>query len=329
MKTEQAIVLGVGIAVVVLAAAYEATNGFQQKARGAEITPESLKLGTGNPPLWIFYNDSDVNSRYWWDFGARDSRVINIPLLNTFYNTIVAANGDKYRIEVIGGLQGVAERLGPDALPDRLRNPRARVSVAEEDWIRAAILKKYGGLWLSPSVICLRGFGELPKDRVVGFGQDTVPLYGSSVPGFRALWVPQAEHPMMVDWEARCRDRLDNQLGGQNFRGDAKSDWVDLSSKYACEVRYTEELSRNPRTNKSLDLEQIFAAGTEGNLPFTVPPTTVYVVVPYEDLLDRRVWGWALRSSEKQIMESDLVIRYLLEMAVRSGHNSTEGAGGR
>jgi hypothetical protein len=41
--------------------------------------------------------------------------------------------------------------------------------------------------------------------------------------------------------------------------------------------------------------------------------------VPYGDLLDRRAFGWILKSSEEQIMESDLAIRYVLEASLNGG----------
>ena len=286
---------------------------------GVEITPEMLKIGMNLPVIWLFYNDSDVNSRNWSDFMARDSRVINIPLLNLCYETITAKNGDKYRVEVVGGLQGVAERLGGwGALPNLMRNPKARVGIAEEDWIRTALLAKYGGLWLSPSVVCLKGFGDLPSDKIVAFGQDNESLYGSDVPGFRALWSPIPNHPTFVEWEDRMRNRLDNQLGGRQVRGDAKSDWAELTASTSpnllpIEHRIKEELGRDPRTNKSLDLENILASGTGGRLPFTIPDTAVYLPIPYNDLLNRRSYGWIISSSEQQIMESDIAIRYILD----------------
>lgn len=318
MNKEQLIILGIGMLLVGAAAAWEITGGLP-KLTNPEITKESLSTGLDRPTMWIFLNDSDTNSRHWSDFMARSSNVINIPILNLFYQTITKHNGNTYRIEVIGGLQRVAELMGGwGALPAPLRNPKARVNVAEEDWIRAAILAKFGGLWLSPSVVCVSPFGKLPSDKVVAFGQDTVPMYGSAVPGFRALWSPVAQHPIFVEWEARTRSRLDNQLGGRQARGDAKTDWIDLTANKAeqIEVRVKEELGRDPRTNKSLDLEQIFAAGTEGRLPFGIPVATVYIPVPYDDLLNRRMFGWILRSSEDQIMESDLAIRYILEASL-------------
>lgn len=314
MNTEQKVILGIFLFALAIGIAHQVLPKFD----GIEITPETIRQGLTKPIIWLFYNDSEVNSRRWSDFGARESRVLNIPLLNLLYKTIAEANAEKYQVRVIGGLDGVAELLGGyTALPLPLQNSKARVTEPEEDWIRAAILAKYGGLWLSPSVIALRGFGDLPNDRIVAFGQDTTPMYGSPVPGFRAVWSPQPNDHFFVQWEQRIRDRLENQLGGRQVRGDAKSDWVDLCaapcSKGRCEVRVHAELGRDPRTNKVLELEDLLAAGTEGRLPFEIPTCAVYVVIPYNDLLNRRFYGWILRSSEEQIMQSDIVLRHILD----------------
>ena len=307
------------VGVIVLVGAIAAAAAMSpNKFIGTEVTPESLKIGMNKPVLWIFYNNSEVNSRQWYDFGARSSNVINIPVLNMFYNTIVKHNGDKYRVEVIGGLEGVASLMGGwDKLPYTLQNPKASVTLPEEDWIRTAVLEKYGGLWVSPSIICVKGFGDLPKDKIVAFGQDDVPMYGSPVPGFRCLWAPRSGIQMFKNWEQRCRSRLEGQLGGRQFRGDAKSDWVELCKEgSATEVRVLEELSRDPRTNKNIELEDLLAAGTGGVLPFGIPQRAVYIPIPYKDLLDRRHYGWILRLSEKQVMSSDLVLSHLLVKAM-------------
>jgi hypothetical protein len=209
-------------------------------------------------------------------------------------------------------MDSVAEVLGGwDRLPARLQKKKARVYVAEEDWIRTAILAKFGGLWLSPSVVALRPFGPLPADRVVTFGQDADS-------GFSCLWVPKAGNPIFVEWEARIRRRLEEQTGGFQIRGDSASDWKELCESSLAEgqkieVRPLEELARNKRGRK-LELEDIFASGTEGRLPFEVSPTAKYMVIPYHDLLERSAWGWVLRMSEEQILSSDLAVTHILSM---------------
>ena len=49
--------------------------------------PKLLKRGLNTPKIWIFINDSEVNSRWWADFGARSSRVYNMPFLNLCYQS--------------------------------------------------------------------------------------------------------------------------------------------------------------------------------------------------------------------------------------------------
>jgi hypothetical protein len=314
MKTEQYIILGFGVAVVALAAFWEARAG--RIKRGVEINPESLKLGLSYPKIWLYYNDSEVNAREWADFGARESKVLNIPLLNLFYQTIVKANGDKYKVEVINGLTGVKELLGEEFLPVNLRRFGASVNVAEEDWIRTAILAKFGGLWLSPSVVALKGFGDLPSDKIVAFGVDDVPMYSSSCPGFRALWIPIPSHPLMIKWEQVIKNRLDTQLGGLQVRGDAKSDWMNMFNERSDVIIYKDkELGRNPKTFKKLELEDIFASSI-GIPQFEIPCDAVYLLVPFKDLMDRRQFGWVLKSSEEEILESELVISRILRKSV-------------
>ena len=297
MKYDQAMVIGLA-SVAVAIAAYVIVS-----KRETEITPELLNVGMELPVIWVYYDDSQVNSRYWTDFGARSSRVINIPILNLCYETIVKANPD-YRVQVIGGLQGVAELLGADSMPKSLINPRANVGPAELDWIRAAVLAKCGGLWLSNSVVCVKGFGKLP-DHVVAFGQDDVPMYGSSVPGFRALWSPRPDDPQFIYLEIRCRERLDSNIRLE-ARSNFSADWAELFQ--GGEIRRC-ELSRNSKTQKKLQLEDLFA--TQGGV-LTVPCDTIYIVIPYDDLVTRSMFAWLLRSSEEQILNSDMAISRVL-----------------
>jgi hypothetical protein len=313
MNTGEKIVIGGAIALVAAAAIWEWRAGPLRT--GAEITPETLRINGHLPTMWIFYNTSEVNSRRWYDFGARSSRVINIPIMNLMYNTLVAASKDEYRVEVIEGIEGVARVLGGwDRLPWTMQNGKAQVTEPEEDWIRNAILAEYGGLWVSPSGICMKKFGVLPKDKIVAYGQSDDGLYsGKGIPGFRVVWSPMKGHEVFVEMEKRCKSRLETQLGGRQVRGDNKSDWIEITKgRHDIEIRVKEELGRDPYTNKKLELEDLFAAGTEGRLPFEIPDTAVYIPIPYKDLLDRRQWGWVLRLSEEQVLESDIVIKYIL-----------------
>ena len=312
-------IYGISLGVVVLVASvYAMTYSKQAKWLNPFIDKHLLERGLSKPIIWLYYNDSDVNQRNWADFGARNSRALNVPFLNLCYERIVALNHNEYQIRTIAGLTGLAELLGGSALPDDLQNPIAPVNEAEMNWIRTAVLAKYGGLWVSPYVVALKPFGVLPKDKVVFFGTDQNETYsgsaGTAVPGFNALWVPTSGHPMFVEWAAVCKDRIQMKRGGQQIRHDENWDFVRFSSKYGgIMIDPHSELSRKA-DGKRLQLEDLLASGIDGVIPFTVYPHSVYVPYSYKEMQERRMFGWFLRMSEQQIMESDLSVSALLRM---------------
>jgi hypothetical protein len=280
-----------------------------------------LKYGDKLPTLWIYLNDSEVNSRRWTGFEERSSRVINIPFLNLCYETCVKMNGKDYRIEVIGGLSDLAVRLGGwEQLPSPLQNPQASVREPELNWIRAAVLAKWGGLWVSPATLWLKPMGPLPE-HVVLFGADDEVTFvgdgGTSAPSLRVAWSPMAEHPTWVEWENKVRTRLEKRAGGAEFRRDHMSDAVDAireadAREKPIEVRPMAELARKGAAGRRIQIEDLLTAGQEGDIHFDLSCKANYVPIPWPELKERRAFGWFLRMSEEQILESDLVISSLL-----------------
>lgn len=272
-----------------------------------------LEQGLTMPTIWLYYDSSDVNSRWWADFGARSTRVLNLPFLNLCYQSIVNANKANYKVEIVSGLTGVAERLGGwHKMPVSLRNPLATVREAELNWIRAAILARFGGLWVHPATICLRPFPVIPHEKVVFFGTDPDESYtgsgGTAVPSMYVMGAGKKEHPVFVQWADAAYNRLEKIGGGTQIRGDAKWDftaYAATSSDVECYPNL--EISRKP-DGKRVQIEDLLSAGQEGYFRFKVEKDQLYVPIPWPELRDRRLFGWFLRMSEDQILDSDLVI---------------------
>ena len=232
----------------------------------------------------------------------------------------IAKQNSNYRIQAISGLADLAELLGGwESLPDKLKNPLVTLEPTDYSWIRAAVLAKFGGLWVAPATICIRPFGQLPK-KPVFFGTDSdetfVGTAGTSVPSFQVAWSPKADDPLWVAWEAMSRKRLNTSGGGDTARGADKWEFLALAARFPdIEVRPLAEVGRKGAAGRRIQIEDILAAGQEGDLPFEIGPMAAYVPLPWPELRDRRAFGWFLRMSEEQIAESDLVIRDLYRMA--------------
>jgi hypothetical protein len=279
-----------------------------------------LSRGMDLPVIWVYVNNSEVNARSWADFQARSSRVMNIPFLNLCYESCVKTNGKEYRIEVIGGLADLAIRLGGwNKLPTPLQNSEAVVNGPELNWIRAAVLAAFGGLWVSPALIWLKPMGKLPKNIVL-FGSDDEVTFvgkgGTDVPSLRVAWSPVPEHPVWVDWEKKARTRLEKRAGGSEFRRDEMADAMDAihmaqEMGEPIEIRPTTELTRKGVAGRRIQCEDLLASGDIIDLPFQITTYAVYAPIPWPELQERRAFGWFLRMSEDQILNSDLAVSHL------------------
>jgi hypothetical protein len=192
-------------AIILTMAAVIGGSIMSKKIRGENPFADRhiLEKGLLRPTLWLFYDSSEVNSRWWSDFGSRSSHALNLPYLNLAYESIIKHNGRDFNVSVIMGVEGVEEHLG--WIPEPLRRPGLTLSAHQRAWIRAAILRKYGGLWLDPSVIALASFSKVAdSEKPVFFGtdQDVLQCETSQIPDFRAIWSPQKEHPIFVKMES-------------------------------------------------------------------------------------------------------------------------------
>jgi hypothetical protein len=301
----------VPLAIVAISAFFMGVYGFRKETTENAFKDRNLlKKGDDLPTIWLYYNTSDVNSRWWADFGARSTRVLNLPFLNLCYQTIVNQNKGNYKVEVISGLPDLASRLGGwQELPKPLQNPLASVREAELNWIRAEVLCRFGGLWVHPATICLKPFPELPQKQVVFFGTDSDESYnGSVIPNMYCMGAGSKEHPVFDAWAQAAFARLEQQGGGTQIRGDPKWDFTAFALSHPdTRVYPSYELSRLPN-GKRIQLEDLLMAGQEGRHRFVVSNDTVYVPIPWPELLDRRMFGWFLRMDEEQILASDLAI---------------------
>ena len=278
-----------------------------------------LKKGMDLPVIWLYYDTSDVNSRWWADFGQRSSRAVNVPYLNLCYQSIVEANTGVYRVEIISGLSDAAARLGGwNQMPQFMQNPLVTVGPAELNWLRAEFLSRFGGLWVSPSVICLKPFNKLEPDVLAFYGTDMDETYsgraGTTVPGFAAMGVLKAGDERLREWADAAFNRLEEGGGGKQIRGDAKWDYTAFAT--GKKVIYSREEISRKADGRRIQLEDLLAAGQDGALPFAMPKEGIYVLVPWEEMKDRRNFGWFLRMNENQILDSDLAISEIFRSVV-------------
>jgi len=287
---------------------YLEENGFKSR----DITT----IGADNDTLWLYYDQSEVNSRYWSDFGARSSRVLSVPFLNLSYQSIVMNNGRTYNVKVLSGLSDIAILLGGwSNLPKSLQNPIAPVNEAELNYIRATILRRFGGLWVNPSTLFLKPLLNLKETKkVVFFGTDKdesfSDAHGTPVPATDIMYSPNKEHQIFIELEKLALKRITEQQGGKQFRKDIKWDLKAILDDFSKEVEYIPSIEFARKENgRRIQLEDLLSSST-----IPISSSAVYVPVDWNELRERQHFGWFLRMSEDQILSSELFITKLIKI---------------
>jgi hypothetical protein len=307
--------LYVTVVILVITAA---SVGIYASQYNIDSKSRDLKnIGVDNSTLWLYYDQSDVNSRWWSDFGSRSSRVLNTPYLNLCYETIAIHNGTQYNIKVLAGLSDVAILLGGwENLPKPLRNPIAPVGEAEINYIRARILRQFGGLWVNPSTIFINPLPDFTlEDKVIFFGTDKDETYattnGTHVPGTDLMYSPAPNNQIFVILEQLALDRINNSQGGKHFRHDIKWDMLEVKERCNNPVAYMSNLEFARKQNgRRIQLEDLLINDT-----IPIPSDIVYVPIDNKELEERRNFGWFLKMSEDQILESTLFISQLFKIS--------------
>lgn len=274
-----------------------------------------LSKGVNNKTLWLYYDQSEVNSRWWADFGARSTRVLNTPFMNLCYKSIVMKNGTTYNVKVLAGLSDVAILLGGwDKLPKPLQNPIASVNEAEINYIRARILREFGGLWVNPSTIFVKPLPDYSKVKaVVLFGTDKDETYadsnGTPAPGTDIMYSPEPNNKVFVDLEKLALDRIEKQEGGRQFRNDIKWDLRTQMAQDKTIQYYPEYEFARKDSGRRIQLEDLLSSNS---IPLN--STVCYVPLDIKELHERRNFGWFLRLSEEEVIESNLLISKLFRL---------------
>ena len=111
-------------------------------------------------------------------------------------------------------------------------------------------------------------------------------------------------------------ERLDSYAGGQRVRRDNQWDWTNVTTGETEVMILPDATVQRKANGRRVELEDLFAAGTKGRLPFPVSPRATFVPIPYYELDRRSQFQWFLRLSESQIMTSDLAVTYLFRTAL-------------
>ena len=274
---------------------------------------DDVTLGKSKKPILWIHVPYEYNSRNWLSFGSRSSFDLNQPYLYLTVRSILKQCDDSFTICIIDDTS--FKRLIPGwninmtTISDPILSNMRMLGLMK-------LLYIYGGLISPISFVCLKNLHGLYEKGIRGekmFVCETVDRNSTSTdldffPNFSFCGAPRecetvrelcsfiertashdytAETKFLGNYDKWCKQRIEN--GTMNM-----IEGVEIGTKTIDERPI---ILDDLMSNHYLDLYQ----GTYG------------ILIPADEILNRRKYEWFARLSQKQVMESDTIIgNYLL-----------------
>ena len=274
---------------------------------------DDVTLGKSKKPILWIHVPYEYNSRNWLSFGSRSSFDLNQPYLYLTVRSILKQCDDSFTICIIDDTS--FKRLIPGwninmtTISDPILSNMRMMGLMK-------LLYIYGGLLCPISFVCLKNLHGLYEKGIRGekmFVCETVDRNSTSTdldffPNFSFCGAPRecetvrelcsfiertashdytAETKFLGNYDKWCKQRIEN--GTMNM-----IEGVEIGTKTIDERPI---ILDDLMSNHYLDLYQ----GTYG------------ILIPADEILNRRKYEWFARLSQKQVMESDTIIgNYIL-----------------
>jgi hypothetical protein len=278
---------------------------FKYRSEYFVDTPFSLK-----PTLWWIL-DSDTNSRHWWDFGARNSQEVNRGYVQVALDCARATQGGDFKIVVLQGRQEVAKHLS--YVPEGYNQLPAAIW---REFVKADILANKGGLVVLGDSVLFMGppmASEIVDVQAAVFG--TSANESKAVPGSSrspSPWMGYAAKPGSPSWVAAADIWKSLVNAGPTAWTAAEARRLNMKvadvqkENGIAHISYIEGSRKQNGSDRTLeDLFDSQAEPADPNLAFL--PGTVYVPMDGDALVRSAKFGWFVRMSPKQILESNFV----------------------
>lgn len=297
------------------------------------------KMDRKKPFLWIPV-EYEMNERQWLNFGSRNTTNLNQPYLYLTIRSIVEKCGDSFNICIID--DNVFNKLIPDWTihVSRLTHP---LRPHMRELAMAQLLNKYGGMRLPPSFVCFQDLITLYElgiytksvsssdnngNNMNGNNNDDTSMSSGSV--FVAEMVSKNITSSSIAYAPNSKI-MGCRKNSEMMRKYIEYLEVLISKDYTEEMDFEGKISKwffNQVSKGDINIikPELFGAKKVDDSPvildnlmsdtnMELSKESFGLYIPADDLIKRRNFGWFVRMSPTQVLESNTQIaKYLLAM---------------
>lgn len=264
------------------------------------------------PILWI-HVPYEYNSSHWLDFGSRSSYNLNQPYLFLTIRSIVEKCGNSFNICIIDDMS--FEKLIPDWKLN-LKKVGDPILYNLRQLAFMKVLYLYGGMLCPISFLCMKNLiglyqkGTRNNKMFVcqNINRNITSTYHEFYPNMNFCGA-EKENPViyaLIDYMQR----------------NISYDWTSQSQILGDFDKWILAHIKQNKINmidgmeigiKDTDEEPILLEDLLGQNYLKLYPGTYGILIPAKEIINRRVFEWFPRMSEKQVLESDIIIgKYIL-----------------
>ena len=274
---------------------------------------DDITLGKSKKPILWIHVPYEYNSRKWLNFGSRSSYELNQPYLYLTVRSIIKQCDDSFTICIIDDAS--FKRLIPGwninmtTISDPILSNMRMMGLMK-------LLYIYGGLMCPISFVCLKNLNGLYNKGTRGekmFVCETVDRNSTSAdfdfyPNFSFCGAPKECETVRELCSFIERTSSHDYTAESKFLGN-----YDKWCKQRIENGKINLIAGVEIGTKSIDEKQIILDDLMSNEYLNLYQGTYGILIPSDEILNRRKYEWFARLSQKQVMESDTIIgNYIL-----------------
>ena len=280
------------------------------------ILNDSSLANLKKPILWVHIPYSK-NAREWDSFGSRMTLNLNQPYLNLTVKSIMDKCGKSFHVCLIDDETFANLLPGWDLDITKVGEPIA-------GYIRQLgmmnFLYNYGGMIVPPGFICLKNLKNLYED---GTKKDHMFMCETSnrsksadvlshAPSTKFMGA-EKENPIIFDAIKYIERLISDDQSSQPLVSDVINSWFiqQYIAKRDIELVSGRKIGTKLTNDKPLGLEELFASDNEN-----LPNAGYGILIPSDEVLIRKNYQWFARMSEKDILDSDMVVSNYFNQAL-------------
>lgn len=297
-------------------------NTENYKAIQNYLLDNNNNLGKDRKPILWIHVPYEYNSRNWLSFGSRSSFDLNQPYLYLTLRSIIKQCNNSFQICIID--DNSFQKLIPNwsINMNKISNP---ISCNMRLLAMMKILYIYGGMFCPLSFICMKDLIELYNNGISGNKMFVCETINKGVSSSNYDFLPNIYFSGSPKECPILKDFINFIQINSSYDMTAETKFLDIYNNWIYDKILQKQINLIDGQligTKTIDNKQIILDDLMSNNYLNIYTNTYGIFLCSRELNQRLQYGWFIRMSPKQVLESDTIIGNYLLLSIAPNTNN-------